>query len=177
MIVSVAVVMSLDGKLTRHDEPNIHDWVSDEDQKFFRPLIMKHQVIIMGRGTYEAVQSYIRLNQPIKRIVLTTQPHQFKDQAVEGRLEFRDESSTRLVKQLQTEDVQDVLVVGGPQIIGELLQSQLIDYFFVTIEPRLFGQGKPLIELLPLDTSLTLIKCEQLNKQGTLLLQYKVNKT
>ena len=42
MTVSVAVVMSVDGKLTRHDEADIHKWVSDEDQEFFRPLIASH---------------------------------------------------------------------------------------------------------------------------------------
>jgi dihydrofolate reductase len=177
LIVSVAVVMSVDGKLTRHHEPNIHDWVSDEDQKSFRPLLASHQVVIMGRNTYEAIRPQLQLNLPIKRIVLTSNPQQFSDQTVAERLAFSNESSTDVVKRLGDEKVEKVLIVGGPQIISELLGNQLIDYFFVTIEPRLFGQGTPLLDTLPIDTELRLMKCEQLNKQGTLLLQYKVDKT
>lgn len=176
MIVSVAVVMSLDGKLTRNHEPDIHDWVSNEDQAFFRPLVASHQVVVMGRNTYEAIRPHLQLNLPVKRIVLTSKPQQFSDQSVEQRLEFSNESSTAVVKQLQDEDIQKVLIVGGPQIISELLKSQLIDYFFVTIEPRLFGQGTSFLDSLPIDTHLRLMTCKQLNKQGTLLLEYEVEK-
>jgi len=172
--VSVAVVMSVDGKLTRHDEPDIHEWVSREDQEYFRPLVASHQVVIMGRHTYEAIRPFLRLDLPIKRIVLTSKPQKFRDQIVEDRLEFKDEQSTNLVRHLKREGIQKVLIVGGPQIIGELLRDKLIDYFYITIEPRLFGQGVTLLDAIPIDIKLRLVESRQLNEEGTLLLKYKV---
>src|SRR4051812_8604535 len=98
MIVSATVVMSLDAKLTRHDESDIYDWVSDEDQEFFRPLLASHEVVVMGRNTYEAIRPHLRLNAQTKRIVLTTKPENFSDQVVTGQLEFRNESSSELLQ-------------------------------------------------------------------------------
>ena len=174
MTVSVAVVMSVDGKLTRHDEADIHKWVSDEDQEFFRPLIASHEVIIMGRRTYEAVQPNLRLDQPTRRIVLTSRPQKFTNQVVKDKLEFRNEKSTDLVKRLKREGIKKVLIVGGPRIISELLKGKLIDFLYLTIEPRLFGQGVLLLDSFPTDIELNLVEHQQLNKKGTLLLKYRL---
>jgi len=231
MTVSVVVVMSVDGKLTRHDESDIHKWVSDEDQEFFRPLLASHDVIIMGRNTYEAVQPNLRLDQPIRRIVLTSHPQQFTEQAlldirkarsspdlsnsaangfssfdvstdtsssdktvfarvnsplertilrkssIKDRLEFRNEKSTDLVKRLKREGIKKVLIVGGPRIISELLKGKLIDFLYLTIEPRLFGQGVLLLDSFPIDIELNLVEHKELNKKGTILLKYSLKQT
>lgn len=174
MIVSIAVAMSLDGKLTRHDEPDIRDWVSDEDQAFFRPLVAEHDVVIMGRVTYETIRAYLNLDLPVKRIVVTSTPERFSDQAIQGKLEFRSESSPELLKQLAEEDADKVLLVGGPQILGEAIRSKLVNYLHVTIEPRLFGDGVPFVDPVSMDCQLTLISHEQANPQGTLMLKYEV---
>lgn len=175
MIVSVAIVMSVDGKLTRHGESDISSWVSQEDQEFFRPLVASHEAVIMGRHTYEAIQPKLRLDLPIKRIVLTSKPRRFSKQAVKGRLEFIDQKPSDLVRLLKQEGVDKVLVVGGPPIIGELLRNDLLDYIFVTIEPYLFGTGVGLLDSVAIDKNLILIESRKLNKQGSLMLHYKVN--
>jgi dihydrofolate reductase len=175
MIVSVAVVMSVDGKLTRHDEADISLWVSEEDQESFRPLVASHEVVIMGRHTYEAIQPKLRLDLPIRRIVLTSTPKRFSKHAVQSRLEFVNQKPSDLVRLLKQEGVNKVLVVGGPPIIGELLRNNLIDYFFVTIEPHLFGAGIGLLDSVAIDKDLILVGSRKLNKQGSLLLKYKVN--
>lgn len=174
MIVSIAVAMSLDGKLTRHDEPDIRDWVSDEDQAFFRPLVAEHDVVVMGRVTYETIRPYLNLDLPVKRIVVTSTPERFRDQAIQDKLQFRSESSPELLQQLAEEGVDKVLLVGGPQILGEALRSKLVNYVYATIEPRLFGQGVSLVDAVNIDCQLELLSNVQVNRQGTLILQYKV---
>lgn len=174
MITSIAVAMSLDAKLTRHDEPDIREWVSDEDQAFFRPLLAEHDVVVMGRGTYEVIRPNLQHNNLFRRIVLTRTPQHFDDQVVSEKLEFRNQSTTELLQQLNEDGVEKVLLVGGPQMLGEALRSRLVDYVYVTIEPRLFGRGMPFVDQIAIDCQLELLSHEQVNAQGTLILKYRV---
>jgi len=173
MTVSIAVVMSVDAKITRHGDPDIHGWASDEDNAHFLSLRDRSDVLIMGRNTYEAMRPNLALDQPTKRFVLTSHPENFQSEAVPDRLEFVKQSSTELVKQLQKQAVGNVLIVGGPPIYSELLRNGLVDYFYITVEPRLFGQGTALFADLPVDIKLKLIESRQLNSQGSLLLKYQ----
>jgi hypothetical protein len=45
----------------------------------------------------------------------------------------------------------------------------------ITLEPKIFGEGKGLAFGGKLDIELTLLKSEQLNETGTLLLSYGVS--
>lgn len=80
MTITAAVVMSLDAKLTRHNEPGVRSWASPEDQARFRQLVANHEVIIMGSHTYEAAREYLSLSMDIKRIVLTSRLQEFTGQ-------------------------------------------------------------------------------------------------
>ncbi len=172
MHVAIAAAISVDGKLTRHDELNIQAWVSAEDQVHFRSLLAAHDAIIMGSGTYEAGKTKL---QPGKlRVVLTTRPKQYADQAVPDQLEFIDQSAPQITKSLQIRGYQNVLIIGGGQMITDFLAAGLVDRLYLTVEPRIFGTGKPLVASLPLDIQLHLEKYQQLNDQGTMLLTYQV---
>jgi dihydrofolate reductase len=172
--VSVAAVMSVDGKLTRHDEANIYEWVSDEDQQNFRELIGEQDVIVMGRGSYEAVQQSLKLNPKRLRVVLTTHPEQFSERSINGQLEFYAQSPQQLVASLENRGYTNILVVGGSRMISEFLEAGLVNQLYVTIEPRLFGSGKPLTADKPIDIQLQLEKSQVLNDQGTVLQIYTV---
>ena len=78
------------------------------------------------------------------------------------------------MKRLKREGIKKVLIVGGPRIISELLKGKLIDFLYLTIEPRLFGQGVLLLDSFPTDIELNLVEHQQLNKKGTLLLKYRL---
>lgn len=177
MTVAVAVVMSADARLTRHYEPDIHDWVSKEDQAYFRPLVDSQEVVIMGRHTYEAIKPYIKLTSAVRRIVITHSPQKYSQDAVKNILEFTDSDPAELVKRLKSQGYKRVLVVGGAPIITRLLLADQIDTLLITVEPQLFGEGDSLLAEEQLDVSLQLIQAEQLNLRGTLLLEYSVNKS
>lgn len=175
MRIAVAVVMSLDGKLTRGDEPDIHQWTSDEDQTTFRSLLAEYDCIVMGRGTYTAIQQNIARDDERLRIVLTSEPEKFKSEVVAGKLEFRNQRPTALVKDLETAGKNSLLIVGGPQMIEDFLQDNLIEKLYITVEPLLFGKGHALLpgtELI--NQQLQLVSHRQLNDRGTLLLEYIV---
>jgi dihydrofolate reductase len=67
-----------------------------------------------------------------------------------------------------------ILLVGGATINGLFLKDKLVDEFYLTIEPRLFGTGKNIIEKQILNTKMTLMNVKKINNAGTLLLKYKI---
>lgn len=174
MDVTLTAVVSLDGKLTKHGSPNVSSWASQEDQQFFRTLLSQHDVIVIGSGTYQAIKDSLVLEPERLRIVLTSRPADFVTEQIEGQLEFHNETPKQLVKRLYASGRRRLLLAGGPQMMHDFLASGLVSLVHLTVEPRLFGSGKPFLAGLPLDIQLQLMEYKQLNEQGTLLLTYKV---
>ena len=172
----MVMLSSVDGKIIKGKNSNIYTWTSSEDQKYFFSLIKKHNLIVMGRETYETSRPVIKLEKGKLRIVLTRSPKKYSNQTIKGQLEFTDESPEKLLKRLSTLGYKNILLVGGGIINGLFLKQNLVDELFLTIEPMIFGIGKNIVEGQLLNTKLQLISIKKLNKTGTLLLKYKVNK-
>lgn len=175
MKVDVAAVISLDGKMTRHSEKNIATWASQEDHQHFRGLIREYDVLVMGRGTYEATLPSLKLDDRL-RIVLTSKADEFKSDEVPGKLEFQTTTVSDLVQSLAAAGHKKMLIVGGGAMIADFINAKLVDELFITLEPRLFGSGNPLVGVNDIDVQLQLDEETKLNDQGTLLLKYKVIK-
>lgn len=177
MKVILVVVSTLNGKITKGDDPDIYTWTSREDQEFFFALLKKSKFLVMGSRTYEAVRDIIDLNDGKFRIILTSRPKSYMSESIKGKLEFSDESPKQLVKRFSNKSYKTMLLVGGSEVHASFLKSNLVDEIYVTIEPLLFGQGKPMIAPVESTTSLKLKSVKKLNKKGTLLLKYTVKKT
>lgn len=176
MKVILVAVSSLNGKITKDIDPNIYSWTSKEDARLFFSLIAKHNLIVMGRGTYEAARPIIKLTPGKLRIVLTRNPERFKRFAVKGQLEFTNESPSGLVKRMETQGYETMLLVAGSVISSLFFKENKIDEVWVTLEPYIFGRGKNLVEETNLNLTLKLINLTKLNNKGTLLLKYSVFK-
>lgn len=171
MKVTLVMVSSLDGKITKHDNPQIASWTSTEDKKLYAALIKKSSLIVMGAKTYEAAKQRIKLEPGKLRIVITRQPKKYR--AIPGMLEFTRETPLVLVQRLERQ-YKNMLLVGGSEIGALFLKAKLVNELHLTLEPLLFGTGKPLISPLPLDTNLKLISSKKINARGTLSLVYKI---
>lgn len=174
MKVVIIAVSSLNGKITKDQDPNIYSWTSKGDSQLFFLLIKKNNLIVMGSKTYEAARSVIKFKKNKLRVVLTRNPEKYSGETIKGILEFTNENPSELVKRLGDRGYKKMLVVGGGTINSLFLKSKLVNAIYLTIEPKIFGTGKNLISETKLDTSLKLISIKKLNKQGTLLLRYKV---
>lgn len=173
MHIIMADVISADGKLTRGNQPGTRQWASAEDSSFFRQLIEDVGVILMGRKTYEVVRQRPRPDRLY--IVLTNHPEDFAEQAVAGSLEFMNATPKQVAEQLEKRGVQRLLIVAGSVINGAFFEAGLVDELYLTIEPLIFGAGRPLVEATrTLDVRLQLQSCRQLNEGGTQLLHYAV---
>ena len=175
MNITLVMVETADGKTTRWQENAIHGWSSEEDGNHFHELIASHTLLVMGSKTYDSVKKQIVLSPHIRRIVLTRTPGRYSRESKEGQLEFSDESPVLLTKRLETSGYTHMLLAGGSEVNRAFLADQLITDCMITIEPRFFGSGNSLFAPIDADIRLTLTKMRQLNKQGTLLVCYKIH--
>lgn len=174
MKVILLYVSSLDGKVTRWGQKNIYWWTSAEDVIHFRSTIVKNKLLIMGSKTFLAVHP--KPTEGIRRIVLTSRPEHFAKYAVPGQLEFMNLSPTKLVEQLEAEGYKHVLLVSGKTLSTEFLKKKLVNELWLTIEPKIFGLGDAMVTEERLNIHLQLIKLQKLNRKGTLLIKYKIEK-
>lgn len=107
---------------------------------------------------------------------MTRYPGKYKKEEVPGMLEFTNNNPIEIIEGMSKLGYRDLLVLGGGLINSEFLKVNLIDELYLTVEPRLFGSGAPLLSASKSNNSLNLMECSQLNKQGTLLLHYKIQK-
>ena len=88
-LVGIAV-MSLDGRLTRHDHPGT-GFASSADHGFFRQALATFDCSVAGRRTYEAGrESILRAREGSRlQFVLTSTPERFEEDSLAEHLEFR----------------------------------------------------------------------------------------
>lgn len=173
MKIILVDVSSADGFITNGTTDQVSHWSSKEDSAHFWSLIGQHDLLVMGRKTYEAVRPKPEPGR--LRMVLTNNPEGFADIAVPGQLEFSALSPDELVKTLELRGYTSMLLLGGGMVNGEFVAAGLGDELYLTIEPMLFGRGVPLLGGTTTAISLKLLKSTQLNEQGTLLLHYALD--
>lgn len=174
MKIVLMYVSSLDGKITKGDDPVVTNWSSKEDQALFEKVRDENSLIVMGKETYEAAKDQIKLKQGLLRVVLTHNPEAYRDQVAPGMLEFSSEKPRELVERLAKAGYNQMLLVGGSEIAALFFKEKLIDEVWLTIESAIFGKGIPLVAEEPLDVSLKLLDLQRLNEKGTLHVRYKV---
>ncbi|HSN49943.1 MAG TPA: dihydrofolate reductase [Bacteroidales bacterium] len=174
MKVVLVFVASLDGKVTKWGQPDVTSWSSKSDQEYFKKVWDDARLIIMGSETYQT-ETFLPSTRHLL-VVMTRDPSKYQDDAVPGKIIFTDESPALLTERFEKEGFERMLVVGGPHIASSFLREQLIDELWLTIEPKIFGLGGNFVTEEKLDISLTLISCEKVNEQGTLITKYTVAK-
>lgn len=173
MQVTVAYVLSANGRITKGDDPHVPSWSSEEDGQHFRQLLAESDVIVLDRTTYELMQ--LRPEPTKLRIVMTHHPAAYTDRAVPGQLEFTSEPVADLVKRAAGMGKERLLMVGGRHLNADFLANGLVDDLYLTFEPVLFSQGNIMIaDETWLEVQLRLQSIKQLNERGTLLAHYTV---
>ena len=174
-IIALAAA-SLDGFITRGDEAGTA-FTSQADKEWFGEVMKTFPIKIFGRKTFEVSKDYIREQsqdpQSGLRIVLTRKPQDFASLQRPGQLEFTDASASEIITALQERQLEDkrVAILGGGVIYSAFLNADLLDEFWITLEPQLFGSGTP-IATEASNTDLSLKEMVQLGP-STLLLKYR----
>lgn len=178
MKVTLIHVASIDGKLTKWKGKNIYEWSSPEDFIHFTKTLKQHNLVVMGSGTFDDVKDNEKAGlKPEKerlRIILTSKPEKYKQYVVSGQMEFSDETPRQLINRLEKLGYKKMLLVSGGKVATTFFKEKLIDELLLTIEPKIFGIGEPLVQEEQFDISLKLIETKKLNESGSLVLKYKI---
>jgi len=171
--VTLVAVQSLDGCITRGDEPGV-GFASNVDQVWFREVLGQFDAIVMGRQTYEPVRSQIlqdiETRPPTPRIVMTRRPADWQTDHRPNLLEFDSRPPNEIVNDLAARGFPEIILLGGSTINQLFLEAGLVDRIWLTLEPEIFGSGRRLVDG-PVDGRFHLDGMETLGK-STVLLKY-----
>ena len=129
----------------------------------------------MGSNTFDAEPFKPSPNHML--IVMTRHRDDYKHLEIPEQFEFTDESPLAIKTRFEKKGHQQMLVIGGPHVATSFLEKQLIDELWLTLEPKIFGNGSNFATGVNLDIDLRLLTIEKVNSQGTLITKYAVLKT
>ena len=168
--VTCKIAMSIDGKTSMASEQS--KWItSEEARQDVQKLRAKNQAILTGSGTILAdnPSMTVRLdgidNTPLRVVIdgknKITNPilNIFSNDAktqifnnnnsqinTDGKLDL-----TYILKQLVEQDINSILLEAGPNLIGAMLEANLIDEFVIYTAPILMGSNANSVIKLPIE--------------------------
>lgn len=164
MNVFIIAALSLDGFLApaSNELANSLTWTSKEDKQFFRDRTKEAGVMVMGSRTFDTIGRAL----PGRTMyVVTSDTTRSSD---DPQLRFTQLSPTQLVEQLSNEGQKELAVCGGASIYSQFMQAGLVNRFYITIEPIVFGRGVSLFTE-PMAQRLKLIRSVPWESGGVLL--------
>ncbi|HRY63050.1 MAG TPA: dihydrofolate reductase family protein [Patescibacteria group bacterium] len=163
------MAITADGKIAKH-ATQLADWTSKADKKIFVEETKSAGVIIMGKTTYETIGRPLpgRLN-----VVLDQTPDTSKN--IPGSLEYTNLPPKSILADLAKRGFKTAILGGGATINGLFLKANLIGEIWLTIEPKIFGEGLSLFKDADVNLELELIEVRNLDK-NVIQVRYKVVK-
>jgi dihydrofolate reductase len=173
MPISLIAVQSVNGLITRNDEPGT-SFASDADLAWFKEILMGHDLVLLGGATYRAAREAIirGAEEGTPRWVITRKPDDYVADRIPGKLEFIRLDEAALFEAIIEYGYENIALVGGPAISDWFLDRGLISEIYLTVEPVIFSSGKPLVTPAR-NIDLHLVSVSQLSDQ-TLLLHYRI---
>lgn len=173
MKVTLIAAQSVDGYITRHDEPG-SAFTSSADKENFSKILRHFDCRVMGATTYRSSRDSVRRMAAPERLhkIITRDSEKFAADAVSGALEFTSLGAREILKELVDRGRKKCALLGGSQVHSLFLEAGCVDELWLTIEPKLFGRGTPLVAR-EIDVQMKLLAVENLSAD-TLLLKYKV---
>jgi dihydrofolate reductase len=174
--VILLAATSLDGRITRGTAEGTA-FTSPSDQAWFRSTLATMDAVLMGRKTFDAVRGPLiarRADARAPRHVFTRAPARFASLAGPG-LRFTDESPENRLLTLAREGRRRVALVGGAELHAAFFAAGCVDEVWLTLEPWIFGAGKPLVAPGCPEIALAWQGTTQLSTD-TLLLEYAVRR-
>jgi dihydrofolate reductase len=172
MKTTIVAAISKDGFLTKGSNPNPGDWTSDEDKDFYKSILEKNNLYLMGSKTFSFAKNTLPAH--AQKIVMS---HNANEQSKLPNTYFSDKSFQEVINKF-SDGYSQLLVIGGANIYHQMLEQYLVDEAFITVEPIinhsgiLFYNSKNYFENLGFE----LVSKKTLNSNGTVLNHYVLKK-
>lgn len=158
--------MTADGKIAKNSD-HFPDWTSKEDKKLFAKTSKEHGVVIMGDKTFFTFPKPLpdRLN--VVFTLLENPPETENVKWVTGEPE-------KVLEELEKMGYKSAILGGGTYMNSQFLERKLIDEIWLTIEPKIFGDGLGVFGG-DFDIDLKMIDVSEIN-ENTAVVKYEVLK-
>lgn len=166
MKIILMMAVTADGKIAKSSD-HFPDWTSREDKKYFAETTKKHGVVIMGDKTFFTFPKPLpdRLN-----VVFTLEKNPPKTENVK----WVSGKPEKVLEELERGGYRSAILGGGAYLNTQFLKKKLIDEIWLTIEPKIFGDGLGIFGG-DFDQDLKLISVEKIN-DDSMAVKYRVVK-
>nr|AIA16339.1 Dihydrofolate reductase [uncultured bacterium] len=154
--------LTADGFIGRSVDHLATSWTSKEDTRHFVKVSKELHCLVMGYNTYKTIGKGL----PGRR-TLVYSPNAIDDPTIE----VITEDPVDLVRRLHKEGEVSLAICGGATIYNMFMQAGLVDELYLTVEPKLFGQGLSLFKDT-LDKNLTLL--DVASDANSVMLRYSI---
>lgn len=171
--VVLYIAMSLDGFIA--DVKHGVDWIQGHDPEVmsegtYGDFIQTVDTVIMGWNTYEQIVTTLS---PDKWVYPDQQTYVMTHRALEPQpsICFTNQDPSVLLEQLRQQTGKSIWICGGAHLAQQLIASDQIDQYRITIIPRLLGKGIRLFGLM--DKSILLRHQSSQSDNGMVELVYE----
>lgn len=146
-------------------------FVSENSWKEYQKFVSESNCIIVGRRTYEIIpREEFTKN---KVYIVFTEKADLEEKT--DNIRFTNENPKLVLKSLEKEGFDRVLVAGGGTLNASFMTGNLIDEIYLDIEPIILGQGTPLFRDKDFERNLKLLGQKKIN-DNEIQLHYEIFK-
>ena len=182
------VHVSLDGFVASADGGL--DWISINEELFgyVEQRIKQTDTALYGRVTYQMMEEYwptaADKPNPTRHDIEHSRWYKNARKIVLSKtLEEKNHTNTKIISSNLTDEItklkqgagSEILMFGSPSATHALMAENLIDEYWLFVNPILLGQGIPLFKNIKDRTALTLVK-SKIFASGVVCLHYEVNR-
>ena len=164
MKIILMMAITADGKIAKSSD-HFPNWTSKEDKKMFAKISKKHGAVIMGDRTFFTFPKPLPERLNIVFTLLKKPPKMENVMWVKGSLK-------KVLKKLEKMGYRSAILGGGAFLNTQFLKKKLIDEIWLTIEPKIFGDGLGVFGG-DFNVDLKLLDIERIN-EDSMVLKYKV---
>ena len=163
--VTLYIAMSLDGYIA--DSKGNVDWINGqapdaEMTDTYSTFVKDIDTVVMGWNTYRQVATELSPNEWIYS-ALTSYIITHRTLPSTKNLKFVQDDPCMVVQKLKQEPGRGIWICGGANVIHPLVQSDMIDEYYISIIPTLLGSGVRLWGETPKEIPLKLARIHSYN--------------
>lgn len=152
------IAMSLDGYIA--DADGGVDWLCGQESDIetedrWSEFVKEVDTVLMGWNTYHQIVTELSPQAWVYG-ALTSYVFTHHKQPSAEQIHFVQEAPCSLLRRLKKQEGRDIWICGGANVVGQLLQEDLLDRFYISIIPTILGSGVRLFGALNREIPLTL---------------------
>ncbi|OGW31651.1 MAG: hypothetical protein A2088_03090, partial [Nitrospirae bacterium GWD2_44_7] len=164
MKIILMMAMTADGKIAKNSD-HFPNWTSKEDKKMFAEVTKEHGAVIMGDKTFFTFPKPLSDRLNVVFTLLENPPETENVKWVTGEPE-------KVLLELKKMGYKSAVLGGGTYMNSQFLERKLIDEIWLTIEPKIFGDGLGVFSG-DFNIDLKLLGVEKIN-ENSVVVKYKV---